>query len=62
MNLSFVIVVVPAILVAIGYVVVLHWLGYSLEPYRFILAGLGVVAAVLIVQRYQRRKASRRSR
>lgn len=62
MNLSFFIIVVPAILVAIGYIVVLHWLGYGLEPFRFIMAGVIAVAAILIVQRQQRRKASRRGR
>jgi hypothetical protein len=62
MNRSFLIVLVPAIAVAAGYIVTLTWLGYQLEPWRFILAGSGVVAAILIVLRYQRRKASRRSR
>ena len=62
MNLSFFIIVVPAILVAIGYIVVLRWLGYDLQPFRFILAGVIAVAAVLLVQWQQRRKASRRGR
>ncbi len=62
MNLSFYIIVVPAILVGIGYVLVLRWLGYDLEPFRFIIAGLVTVAAVILVQRYQRPKATRRSK
>ncbi len=62
MNLSFYIIVVPAILVGIGYVIVLRWLGYDLEPFRFVIAGLVAGAAVILVQRYQRRKASRRSK
>jgi hypothetical protein len=62
MNRSFLIIVTPAILVAIGYIVTLHWLGYELEPWRFVLAGLGALAALGIVQYYLRRKASRRSR
>jgi ABC-type spermidine/putrescine transport system permease subunit II len=60
MNRSFLIIIVPAIAVAIGYVFVLRWLGYSLEPFRFVMAGLIAVAALLFVQGYQRRKASRR--
>jgi ABC-type spermidine/putrescine transport system permease subunit II len=60
MNRSFLIIVLPAIAVAIGYVLVLRWLGYDLEPFRFVVAGLVVVAAVILVQRYQRHKASRR--
>jgi hypothetical protein len=62
MNRSFLIIVLPAIAVAIGYVLVLRWLGYDLEPFRFVVAGLVAVAAVILVQRYQRRKAARRSK
>jgi ABC-type spermidine/putrescine transport system permease subunit II len=62
MNLSFVIIILPAIAVGLGYVFVLHWLGYQLEPFRFVMAGVVAIAAVLLVQRHQRRKAARRSR
>jgi ABC-type spermidine/putrescine transport system permease subunit II len=62
MNRSFLIIILPAIAVALGYIFVLRWLGYTLEPLRFVLAGVAAVAAIVIVQRYQRRKASRRSR
>jgi hypothetical protein len=62
MNRSFLIIAVPAIAVALGYTLVLRWLGYELEWSRFVLAGVAVVAAVFLVQRYQRRKVSRRSR
>jgi ABC-type spermidine/putrescine transport system permease subunit II len=62
MNLSFVIIILPAIAVGLGYIFVLHWLGYQLEPFRFVMAGVVAIAAVLLVQRHQRRKAARRSR
>jgi len=62
MNRSFLIIIVPAIAVALGYFFVLRWLGYSLEPFRFVMAGLGAVAAVILVQWYQRRKAAQRTR
>lgn len=62
MNKSFLIIVVPAIAVGLGYVFVLRWLGYQLEPFRFVAAALIGLAALFFVQRYQRRKASRRSR
>ena len=62
MNRSFLIILVPAIAVALGYLFVLRWLGFELEPFRFVMAGLGAVAAVIIVQWQLRRKASRRSR
>jgi ABC-type spermidine/putrescine transport system permease subunit II len=59
MNRSFLIIVLPAIAVGLGYVIVLRWLGYELEPFRFIAAGLVAIAAIVIVYRHQRRKASR---
>jgi hypothetical protein len=62
MNRSFLIIVLPAIAVGLGYVFVLRWLGYELEPLRFVVAGLVAVAAVILVQWRQRRKASRQSR
>jgi ABC-type Fe3+ transport system permease subunit len=62
MNKSFLIIVLPAVAVALGYFFVLRWLGYELEPFRFIMAGLVAVAAVIFVQRYQKRKAARRDR
>jgi hypothetical protein len=62
MNRSFLIIVLPAIAVGLGYVFVLRWLGYELDPLRFVAAGVVAVAAVILVQRYQRRKAERRSR
>jgi ABC-type spermidine/putrescine transport system permease subunit II len=62
MNKSFLIIVVPAVAVGIGYVFVLRWLGFQLEPFRFVMAAVVGLAALFFVQRYQRRKASRRSR
>jgi hypothetical protein len=62
MNRSFLIVIIPGIAVALGYFFVLRWLGYELEPYRFLAAGVIAAAAIFFVYRYQRRKASRRSR
>ena len=49
MNRSFLIIILPAIAVGLGYVLVLRWLGYELEPFRFVMAGLVVVAAVVLV-------------
>jgi ABC-type Fe3+ transport system permease subunit len=61
MNRSFLIILVPAIAVAVGYFLVLRWLGFELEPFRFVMAGLGAIAAVILVQWRLRRKASRRN-
>jgi positive regulator of sigma E activity len=62
MNRSFLIIILPAIAVAVGYILVLRWLGYELEPYRFVMAGIVAVAAVILVRLYNRRKGARKGR
>ena len=62
MNRSFLIVILPAIFVGLGYVFMFHWLGFALEPFRFVGAAILVIAAVILVQKRQRRKAQRGSR
>jgi hypothetical protein len=62
MNRSFLIVILPAIAVAIGYLLLFHWRGLALDPFRFVGAAVVVVAAVLLVQRHERRKHSRGNR
>ena len=62
MNRSFLIVILPAIAVGLGYLFMFHWLGYAIEPFRFVVAAIVIVAAVILVQRRQRRKAPRGSR
>ena len=59
MNRSFLIVVLPAVAVGLGYLLMFHWLGFALEPFRFVMAAIVVIAAVILVQRRKRRKASR---
>jgi positive regulator of sigma E activity len=61
MNRSFLIVILPAVAVGVGYLLVFHWRGFALEPFRFVGAAVVVVAAVLLVQRHQKRKTSRQS-
>ncbi len=62
MNRSFLIVILPAIAVGLGYLFMFHWLGFALEPFRFAMAAIVIVAAVILVQRRSRRKTSRGSR
>jgi hypothetical protein len=62
MNRSFLIVIVPALAVGLGYLLIFHWLGFALEPFRFVGAAILIVGAVILVQRRQRRKATRGSR
>ena len=59
MNRSFLIVIVPALAVGLGYLLMFHWLGFALEPFRFVGAAILIVGAVILVQRRQRRKATR---
>ncbi|HWF12220.1 MAG TPA: hypothetical protein VG272_00665 [Candidatus Acidoferrales bacterium] len=61
MNRSFLIVIVPAIAVGLGYLLMFHWLGFALEPFRFVGAAILFVGAVILVHRRQRRKAKRGS-
>jgi ABC-type spermidine/putrescine transport system permease subunit II len=62
MNRSFLIVIVPALAVGLGYLLMFHWLGFPLEPFRFMGAAILIVGAVILVQRRQRRKTTRGSR
>jgi ABC-type spermidine/putrescine transport system permease subunit II len=61
MNRSFLIVILPAIAVGLGYLLMFHWLGFALEPFRFVMAAIVVVAAVILVQRRKHKKVSRGS-
>lgn len=62
MNRSFLIIILPAIAVGLGYIFVLHWLGYELEPFRFVIAAIVTATAVVVVHWYQRRKGARKGR
>ena len=62
MNRSFLIILLPAIAVGLGYILVFRRLGLRLQPFHFVGAALVAAAAVILVQRYQRKKVSHRSR
>jgi ABC-type spermidine/putrescine transport system permease subunit II len=62
MNRSFLIIILPAVAVGLGYLFMFHWLGFALEPFRFLGAAVLLVAAIILVQRRQRRKATRGNR
>ena len=61
MNRSFLIVILPAVAVGLGYMFMFHWLGFALEPFPFLGAAIVIAAAVILVQRRSRGKASRGS-
>jgi ABC-type spermidine/putrescine transport system permease subunit II len=56
MNRSFLIIILPAVAVGIGYLLMFHWLGFALEPLRFVGAAVLLIGAIVLVQRRQRRK------
>ncbi|HEX3372062.1 MAG TPA: hypothetical protein VHS08_06060 [Candidatus Acidoferrales bacterium] len=62
MNRSFLIVLIPAVAVGLGYLLMFHGLGFRLTPFPFIGAAILIVGAVILVQRRQRRKTSRGGR
>ena len=62
MNRSILIVILPAVAVGLGYLLVFHWMRVTLEPFRFVAAGVVIAAAVILVQRRQRRKSPRENR
>lgn len=57
MNRAFFIIILPAVAVGLGYLFMFHWLGFTLEPFRFIGAAVILAAAIYLVQRRQRRRA-----
>jgi len=56
MNRAFLIVLIPAVLVGLGYVFVFRHAGIPLRPIPLVMAALGFLVAVGLVHRYQRRK------
>jgi hypothetical protein len=59
MRLAYLLIVVPAAIVGVFYLVVLHWIGAEVQPAPFLGAAGVFVAALLIVRHYQGRKAKR---
>jgi hypothetical protein len=59
MRRAYLLIVVPAAIVGVFYLVVLHWIGAEVQPAPFLGAVGMFVAALLIVRYYQRRKAKR---
>ncbi len=57
MNRAYLIIIIPALFAAAGYIVVATHLGARLSYSRFILAGVAFVAAIAIVHFYRRRRA-----
>lgn len=59
MRRAYLLIAIPAVLVGVGYVILLRRLGVQIHGGPFLGAGFAAVAAILIVRRYQRRKSRR---
>jgi len=62
MNRSFLIILLPAVAVGLAYLWLFHKRGLALDPFRFIGAAVILVVAIVLVRRYERRKAPRGNR
>ena len=60
MRRAYFLIAVPAGLVGIAYVILLHYLGVPIHAGPFLGAGAAFLAAVLIVRQYRNRKSRRR--
>lgn len=59
MRRAYFLITVPAVLVGIAYVVLLHYLDVPIHAGPFLGAAAAFIAAVLIVRHFQKRKARR---
>ena len=60
MHRAYFLIVIPAVLVGVGYVILLRHLGMPIHGGPFLGTAGAFVAAILIVRQYQRRKSRRR--
>lgn len=59
MRRAYLLIVIPAVLVGIAYVILLRQIGVQIRPGPFLGTGAVFIAAILIVRRHQRRKSRR---
>ena len=59
MHRAYLLIAIPAALVGCGYVIVLRHLGVQIHTGPFWGSAAAVIAAILMVRRYQRRKSRR---
>ena len=59
MRRAYFLIAIPAALVGVGYVILLHRLGVPIHGGPFLGTAAAAVAAILIVRHYQRRKSRR---
>ena len=59
MRRAYFLIAIPAVLVGIAYVVLLHYIGVPIHAGPFLGAAAAFIAAVLIVRHFQKRKSRR---
>ena len=59
MRRAYFLIGIPAVLVGIGYVILLRHVGVQIHSGPFLGAAAAVIAAILMVRHYQRRKSRR---
>jgi ABC-type spermidine/putrescine transport system permease subunit II len=57
MNKSFLIIAIPAVLVATGYILVAAYAGVHLTYYRVFVAAIAFLLALYFVKRFQKKKS-----
>jgi hypothetical protein len=62
MRRAYLLIVIPAALVGIAYVILLRRMGVQIYGAPFIGAGVALLAAILIVRRFQRSKGPGRGK
>lgn len=61
MNRAYLIILIPAMLAGLGYVLVFRHEGIPVKPFPLIMAMVGFIVVTALVHRYQRRKRRARS-
>jgi hypothetical protein len=61
MNKSFIIIGIPAVLVAAGFIVTAAYSGAHLTYYRVGIAALAFLVALCLVKKYQKKKSNSKS-
>jgi hypothetical protein len=59
MGRAYLLITIPAALVGVAYVILLHHIGVQIHGAPFLGAAAAFIAAILIVRHYQRRKSGR---
>jgi putative effector of murein hydrolase LrgA (UPF0299 family) len=59
MRRAYFLIAIPAALVGIAYVILLHHVGVQIKAMPFLGTALAAIVAVLIVRHYQKRKTRR---